>query len=359
MSEEIRGTTRLDPGLPTGVLLSGMGGPDGPDAVGPFLRNLFADPAILPLPRLLARPLGGLIARSRTEAVRKRYVSMGLGGASPQLGWTRRQGEAIEKRLAERGIVACVEPAMRYWRPYPEEALIRLRERGAQQYIILPTYPQYSAATTGSIAGAIKRSFAQLCGGRLLLEIRDWHLLSGYLDALIGLAGTQLAEWAEAEIAPERCALLFAAHSLPKRFITRGDPYEDQTRESVNAAHALLRERFPSPDWLARVRGGREYLLGFQSRVGPIKWIGPNILDQLREMAGDGVTHLFVQPVSFSCEHIETKHELDREYAALAEKLGVECFERGPALNLNQEWLESLSGLLAGHIGERRRVEHA
>jgi ferrochelatase len=340
----------LDAGLPTGLLLSGMGGPDGPDAVAPFLRNLFADPAILPLPAPFARLLGAFIAWRRSETVKQRYISMGLGGASPQLGWVRRQGEALEKLLSESGFTIFAEPAMRYWRPFPEEAVAKLLDRGARQFIVLPTFPQYSAATTGSIARAISAAHAKLASRMPLLELGDWHLLPGYLEALIEKPAQHLTAWADAGVAPDRCALIYAAHSLPERFVRAGDPYLDQTVASVAAAHDLLRDGFGDAGWLDRVSGGAEPKLGFQSRVGPIRWIGPNINDQLRELAAGGTTHLFVQPVSFSCEHIETKYELDREFGALAASLGVDVYERGPALNLNAGWLAGLAALVAAQF---------
>ncbi len=356
MTQTASSQIQLDPGLPTGLLLSGMGGPDGPDAVGPFLRNLFADPAILPLPAPLARLLGAFIARRRTAAVKERYLAMGLGGASPQLGWVRRQGAALEERLAAHGITAFAEPAMRYWHPYPEEAVAKLLERGAKQMLVLPTYPQFSEATTGSIATAIAAALGKLAPAAPALNLWDWHMLSGYLQTLVERPAKHLAEWAAAGVPAERCALVFTAHSLPERFIKRGDPYLDQTLASVGGAHRFLRDQFDNSEWLDGIAGGREPLLGFQSRVGPVRWIGPNILAILRELAAGGTTHLIIQPVSFSCEHIETKHELDTEFKALAKGLGIEVFERGPALNLNPVWLDSQSEMLVSHFAESRNL---
>jgi ferrochelatase len=102
-----------------------------------------------------------------------------------------------------------------------------------------------------------------------------------------------------------------------------------------------------SPSWLDRVPGSRQPRLVFQSKVGPIRWLGPLITAEVPRLAAAGCRRLFVQPVSFTCEHIETLHELDIELNEQAGQLGIAEFRRGPALNLAPVWLDSLAEALA------------
>ncbi len=341
----------LDPARTTGLILCGMGGPDGPDAVQPFLRNLFQDPQIIPIPRLLSPLLGRLIAWRRAPAVRRRYLEMGLGGGSPQVPTTRAQGDRLAALLGEAGRPTIALPAMRYWRPFPDEAVRGLRERGAEQFLVLPMYPQYSDATNGSTLSFVQRSLDRLAPGTAVHVIEAWHLLDGFVATLAANAGRGLRRWADEGADPQQCALIYVAHSLPESFIKRGDPYLSQTRATVSAVHERVRTALAADGhaaWLARLPGGPAPLLAFQSKVGPIKWLGPEITAETRRLAGAGCRRLLVQPVSFTCEHIETLHELDRELRREAEELGVREFDRGAALNLDETWLASLAARLAG-----------
>jgi protoporphyrin/coproporphyrin ferrochelatase len=338
---------KLDPARPTGLLLAGMGGPDGAAAVEPFLRNLFADPAMIPLPSCLARPLGAFVSRRRSATVRERYREMGLGGASPQLEWTLRQGRALEERLRVRGLELSCAPAMRYWHPYAAESVHELLEEGVEQFLILPTYPQYAMPTTGSSLLDACAALTAAAPEAPISLLPDWHLLPGYLDALAEHAAAQLVDWAEEDLDPARCALLYTAHSLPERVLRQGDPYERQVRATVRAAHARLHERMSQyGDWLDALPGGDPGRLVFQSKVGPMRWLGPELGNSARELVAQGCRHLLVQPVSFCCEHIETLHELDIELAIDLKTRGLEEFRRGSALNLNAAWLDSLANRL-------------
>lgn len=338
---------RLDPVRPTGLLLLGLGGPDGPDAVGPFLTNLFADPMVLSLPAWLSRPLGKLIVRRRVDEVREKYRRLGFGGGSPQLEWCEKQGAALGDRLGERGLTVTAAVAMRYWHPFTDEALAVVRRAGAEQLLVVPTYPQYSAATTGSSLLELDRVLAAERWDPPRHVLRDWPLLPGYVTLLARQARAVLAGWRDAGVDPERVALIYTAHSLPERFPRRGDAYVRQTRATVRAVHAELREDLAG-DWCDGLRvGGRELALAFQSKVGPVKWIGPPTEETCVELARRGVTHLLVVPVSFNCEHIETIDELDNELAAAVRAAGVTVFARTPALNLESTWLDSLAARLA------------
>jgi ferrochelatase len=339
---------RLDPARPTGLLLLGLGGPDGPDAVAPFLRNLFADPMVLPLPAWLSGPLGKLIVRRRLDEVREKYRKLGFGGGSPQLDWCEKQAAAICERLRGRGLEVTPAVAMRYWHPFTHEALASLRTAGAEQLLVVPTYPQYSTTTTGSSLTELDRVLAAEGWDPPRHVLRDWPLLPGYVNLLARQASAVVAGWRAEGVDPARVAMVYTAHSLPRRFDRRGDAYVRQTRATVREAHAELRERFAATDWLDRMgHGGREPSLAFQSKVGPVKWVGPPTEESCVALATGGATHLLVVPVSFNCEHIETIDELDNELAAAVQTAGVTHYARTPALNLDPLWLDSLAERLA------------
>ena len=335
---------KLDPNIPTGLILCGMGGPDGPDDVRPFLQNLFSDPRILPVPRLIAPLLAWSIARRRAPAVRERYAEIGHGGGSPQLATTLRQGQRLAELAKQRGLDWKSAAAMRYWHPYPTETVTRLRQQGAKQYLVVPTYPQFSRVTNGSTIDLVLEGLHDIHPDAAISVLPSWELLPGFIGALASAVVPTLQRWAQEDLDPSACALLFVAHSLPERVIAAGDPYLSQSRATVNAVHEKLHELLPELEsWLNRMPGGSGPMLAFQSKVGPVKWQGPDVLDETRRLAASGCQHLHVQPVSFTCEHIETLHELDIELKSLAESIGITEFSRGAALNLNDEWLASLA----------------
>lgn len=339
---------RLDPAQPTGLVLLGLGGPDSAAAIAPFLRNLFADPLVLPLPAWLSRPVGRLIVRRRLRAVTARYARLGCGGGSPQLDWTVRQAEALAARLAEHGLAIHPAVAMRYWHPLSAAAVAELRGQGCRQLLVVPTYPQYSVATTGSSLSELERALADAGWDPPRHVLRQWPLLPGYVDLLARQAADVLARWRTTGLAPQQTALVYTAHSLPVRFVQQGDPYLRQTRATVRFAHARLRELLAGPQWLDGLHaGGSDPLLVFQSKVGPVRWLEPETERTCLELAASGVRHMLVVPVSFSCEHIETSDELDHELQEAVLAAGVEEFARTPALNLDPVWLRSLGDHLA------------
>jgi protoporphyrin/coproporphyrin ferrochelatase len=351
-------TPRLDPARRTGLVLCGMGGPDGPDAVEPFLRNLFRDPQIFPVPPLLAPVLGWAIARRRSPGVRERYLLVSPDSVTPQLATTRRQGELLAQRLRAAGLDVVPDIAMRYWRPYPDQAVTQLLAAGATQFVVVPMYPQFSAATNGSTLDFVLASLRRLAPEAPVHVVADWHLLDGFLEALAAPAGAQLKAWADEGADATESALVYVAHSLPYSFIRRGDCYEERTQETVAAVHARVTawlRRAGHGDWQASLMaGGRAPLVTYQSRVGPVKWLEPNIEAETRRLAAAGCRRLFVQPVSFTCEHIETLLELDLELKETAAHAGLHAFARGAALNEDAGWLDSLAGRLraAAFTGE-------
>ena len=345
---------RLDRARRTGLVLCGMGGPDGPDAVEPFLRNLFRDPQIFPVPPLLAPVLGWAIAKRRSPGVRERYRLVSPDSVTPQLATTRRQGELLAQRLRAAGLDVVPDIAMRYWRPFPEQAVAGLLAAGARQFVVVPMYPQFSAATNGSTLDFVLASLRRLAPEAPVHVVADWHLLDGFLAALAAPATARLLDWARQGAAAGESALVYVAHSLPYSFIRRGDCYEERTQATVVAVHARVSAALRAAghgDWQAGLlAGGRAPLVTYQSRVGPVRWLEPNVEAETRRLAASGCRRLFVQPVSFTCEHIETLLELDLELKETAEQAGVREFARGAALDDNATWLDSLAGRLRAGV---------
>jgi ferrochelatase len=342
----------LDVTQPTGLILCGMGGPDCPEAVQPFLRNLFADPAIFPLPRLIAPLVGAMIARKRSPEVAERYKLMDPDGATPQLRFTRDQAALIAQRLTERfeGAHFIPEAAMRYWHPFPDEAVAALLEKGAEQFVVVPTYPQFSPATGGSTLNFVMDALEAKAPQALVHTLPNWYSLKGYIDNLAQPVTDQFLAWADEGADPGTCALIYVAHSMPLSFIKKGDPYEKLTRATVALVHGKVREALTAAghgQWLAGLLSDPEYPLAYQSKVGPIKWLEPGVEPETARLAADGCRRLMVQPVSFVCDHIETLVELDIELKEEAEAAGITHFSRGPALNLQPAWLDSMAHRIA------------
>ncbi len=348
--EDVFPRDRLDPTATAGLILCGMGGPDGPDTVRPFLRNLFRDPLIFPVPRLISPALGWAISTLRAPSVRRRYLQMDPGCVTPQIETTRLQAVAMARHLKSFGIQAEPGIAMRYWRPYPDQTVAELAQRGVRQFLLVPMYPQYSSATGGNTLDFLIQGIRRSLPDAPIHAVSGWGLLPGFLHALAAPALRQLTAWAAAGVPGSECALVYAAHSLPQSFIDAGDPYRSHTLATVGAVNRLVSSGLAEAGhggWAEDVAGLADPAPAFQSRVGPIKWLGPEITTRVRELAAAGRRRLMVQPVSFTCEHIETLIELDVELQEEAGKLGVVEFHRGAALNLDDDWLKAMAAMLA------------
>lgn len=315
--------------MKTAVVLFNLGGPDKPDAVGPFLVNLFSDPAIINLPGPLRWLAARLIASRRRPQAQKIYDQ--IGGGSPILGLTRQQADALESALADLDEVRCFV-AMRYWHPMSDETAAEVRDFGPHEVILLPLYPQFSTTTTASAFRDWDRAAAALGLEAPSRRICCFGYETNYLRGLTGLVAEGLAEArTQAPGAPVR--LLFSAHGLPERIIAGGDPYRWQIEATAAAVAAALDE--PGLDWL----------VSYQSRVGPLKWIGPATDAEVIRAGGDGAA-LVVVPVAFVSEHAETLVELDMDYRRLAEAHHVPAYIRVPALGTDPAFIDCLAQLV-------------
>jgi ferrochelatase len=317
---------RSNPGR-DGVLLLGMGGPWTLADVEPFLLAVFGDRKVIRFPGgpALQGCWARLLAALRSRAVRSRYAA--IGGGSPLLDWTRRQAGGLSRAMGGTPVAV----AMRYASPRADEAVSRLAAAGCGRVLLLPLYPQECGATTGSSLDDARAAVARHERGLAAVAVRSFHDDPGYVRAVAarvraGLEGLSAG-------GAEQPFVLFSAHGVPERVERSGDPYVTQTRRTVKAVVAEV-----GPDI-------GEHGLSFQSRVGPVRWVGPSTPDEIRRLGREGAKSVLVVPISFVSDHIETLHEIDVELAALAARHGIARFRRAPSLNDGEDFIAALAGI--------------
>ena len=308
-------------GRKTAVVLFNLGGPDCLEAVQPFLFNLFNDKAIIGAPAPIRWLLAKYISAKRAPIARGIYGH--LGGRSPLVPESEHQARALEHVLGH-GFRCFI--ARRYWHPFTAEAVTAIKDWGADEVVLLPLYPQFSTTTTGS---SLKewREQAEAYGLNAPTRMACCYpVQEGLVTAMADLVRRGYGEAAQAGTP----RVLFSAHGLPKKVIAKGDPYQAQVELTATA--------------VANATGIKDldWAICYQSRVGPMEWIGPSTEAELERAAKDGVP-VVIAPVAFVSEHSETLVELDIEYRHLADRLGIPAYVRVPALGCHPDFIRGLS----------------
>jgi protoporphyrin/coproporphyrin ferrochelatase len=322
------------------VVLFNLGGPDRSESIRPFLLNLFNDPAILRVPFPVRRLLARRIAKARLKPAYASYAV--LGGRSPLLDLTRQQAVALQAELSE--VEAKCFIAMRYWHPLSDATARAVRDWGPDEVVLLPLYPQYSSTTTGSSFTAWREAAARAGLVAPTSVICCYPNDPGYVAATAGLLRKAWSR-ACAQLGPGvGLRVLFSAHGLPEAIVRAGDPYQWQIEQTVAAVLALFEQRL---DWT----------ICYQSRATPQRWIEPSTEHEIERAASDNVAVLVV-PIAFVSDHSETLVELDVDYRALADRLGVPGYFRVPTQNNDAAFIAALAGLVrrAREAGGRQRV---
>ncbi|WP_376098428.1 ferrochelatase [Roseomonas sp. CCTCC AB2023176] len=323
------------------VVLFNLGGPDGPDAVRPFLTNLFTDPAILRVPGIIRRPLGRFVAARRTPAAQENYAV--LGGKSPLLELTEEQARSLEAALAEEDATYRCFIAMRYWHPFTEAAVAAVQEWAPDEVVLLPLYPQFSTTTTGSSLDEWNRVAKRAGLDVPTTALCCWHSDDGFARSTAAIVRRALAEARAALPEGVPLRLLYSAHGLPESIVKRGDPYQWQVERSVAAVTEALGDPV-------------DHVVCYQSRVTPQKWIGPSTEEEIERAGHEGVA-LLVCPIAFVSEHSETLVELDVEYREVAHKAGVPAYFRVPAQNSDAAFIAATADLIRRARAETRGSE--
>lgn len=323
--------------MKTAIVLFNLGGPDSLSAVRPFLRNLFSDPAIIRTPSFLRALIAWFIAYRRAPVAREIYAK--IGGGSPLLQETKLQARALEAALGMKGLDSKCFIAMRYWRPFTAEAAAAVKAFAPDKIVLLPLYPQFSTTTTQSSRRAWAKDAKNLKLSIPTCEICCYPTERGFIAAMVARTREVMTK-----VKPGiDYRVLFSAHGLPKKIVDAGDPYQSQIEMTADAiVEELGYENLDSA-------------VCYQSRVGPLEWIGPST-DAEIERAGKDGKGVIVVPVAFVSEHSETLVELDIEYAELAKRAGVRDYLRAATVRDHPDFISGLAGLVSVGLNAQKTV---
>ena len=319
-----------------GILLVNLGTPAAPTlaTVRNYLAEFLWDPRVVELPRALWwLILHGLVLRIRPRRAARLYQKIWTPHGSPLLSIGLRQCTALQTLLTHSiQSPVTVVLGMRYGMPSIAEALDKLRSSGMRRLLVLPLYPQYASATTGSAFDAVTEILRTWRWVPELRMIGGYHNHPAYLDAL---AQSLLESWATSA-RPER--LLFSFHGLPERAVQAGDPYEVQCRETAQ--------------WVANRLDLRNeaWAVAFQSRFGRAKWIGPATDRTLQNWAAEGIKSVTVICPGFSADCLETLEEVAIQYRDLFLEAGGQTYQYVSALNDRPDHLRALADLIRGSM---------
>lgn len=341
-SNDAMSPLRIEEGDCVGVVLFNLGGPESLDDVGSFLYNLLMDPAFLELPvGGWARHWGARsIAYLRAGTLRERYEM--IGGGSPLTPLVEEQVEALQRHLNEHygepaGVDFRTYPAMRYWTPFSEEAAAQMEADGVDKVVLLPSYPQYSTATTGSalaywqaLAGANERPAWPTTA------VEGYAANPKYIQAVSERIDEALQRFPRSM--RDEVVLVFSAHDTVSRPRSeRDDPY-------CCLVHSTVEQ-------VMRRRGrDRSFHTAFQSMLGPDRWLSPSTAETVQTLAAQGQRSILVVPITFVTDHVNTRYGLDIELRAEAEARGITHYEVTAGLNTHPLFIEALGEATAAQL---------
>ena len=320
--------------MSTAILLCNMGGPDSLESVRPYLKNIFLDPDLIQIP--IRGALRGKFAEylATKRAPKSMKIFEAIGGSSPLLKITQEQATKLQQRLRAQNHDVRVFPAMRYWHPFIEDVWQRVHAESFESVVVLSMYPFYSNSTTGSIVRLVEELQRRQPVQRL--DIIDRF---GDNPLFIEAIAAQIRESVSKAHSKAPFRVLLSAHSLPLRHIKKGDPYENEILFAMDALHIKL-----SSDV--------QLHLSYQSKIGPVKWLGPSTEEKLQELAT--LSHeLWVYPFGFVTDNSETLYEIGQLYKNIALESDVEFYHRIDALNDHDTFINALAMLIEKKIKDQ------
>jgi ferrochelatase len=333
-TSRLQGTTNYPHGsAPSlGILLTNLGTPDAPtpSALRQYLRQFLWDPRVVEIPRALWwLILNGLVLPLRPSRSAKIYQKIWTPQGSPLLSNMQQLAELLNSRLVERfGANIHLVLGMRYGQPSIASGLEQLRQANAQRILILPLYPQYASATTGSTFDAVSQT---LQNWRFVPELRMLNHYTDFLAYIAALTSSVRNHW---QSIAKQNHLLFSFHGIPKRAQLAGDPYY---------CHCLKTARLVAEN-LGLAEGS--WTLAFQSRFGKAEWLQPYCDKTLQTMPSQGIKAVDVICPGFAVDCLETLEEIAMQYKDVFLQAGGQEFNYIPALNASEQHISLLLALI-------------
>ena len=321
--------------LRIGVLLSNLGTPDKPQRkeLRVYLKEFLSDPRVIETPKLIWKViLNGIILNTRPQKSAKNYQKVWTDEGSPLLVILNKQKKLTQDLLGKENLELEFAVGMRYGNPSIEKGLEELREKNCNKIIVLPMYPHYCAATTGSTFDAVTNTMQKWRWVPSLRFISTYHDHPDYIKAL---ANSIQKHWDE-HGKPDK--ILFSYHGIPKKYFTKGDPYHCLCSKTTR----LVREQMGLSDEIA--------MTTFQSRFGPQEWLQPYTDKTVEKLAKDKVEHLQIVAPGFSADCLETIEELDGENREIFEEHGGKKFSYIPCLNDQSDHINLIGALIKNEL---------
>ena len=321
--------------LKIGILLSNLGTPDKPlrKELRVYLKEFLSDPRVIETPKLIWQIiLNGIILNTRPQKSAKNYQKVWTDEGSPLLVILNKQKNLAQDLLKKENLELEFAIGMRYGNPSIEKGLEELREKHCNKIIILPMYPHYCAATTGSTFDAVSNTMQKWRWVPSLRFISTYHDHPNYIKAL---ANSIQKHWDE-HGKPDK--ILFSYHGIPKKYFTKGDPYHCLCSKTTR----LVREEMGLSE---------EFVMTtFQSRFGPEEWLQPYTDKTVEKLAKDKVEHLQIIAPGFSADCLETIEELDGENREIFEEHGGKKFSYIPCLNDQPDHINLIGALIKNEL---------
>ena len=315
-----------------GVLVTNLGTPEAPDskALRKYLRQFLWDPRVVEIPRpLWWLILHGIILRIRPSRSAASYSKVWTERGSPLMFHTSDQAQALGKVMQARfGEQVLVDFAMRYGQPDIAGTVQGMIEKGVTRLLVLPLYPQYSGATTGSTFDALAADFTRrrwLPETRFVSQYHDHH---AYIEAI----ANSIRDYREQHGSADK--LLFSYHGEPRRYLDQGDPYHCQCHKTTR----LVAEKLGLPE--------SDYLTTFQSRFGKAEWLQPYTDATLKALPGQGVKSVQVVCPGFAADCLETIEEIGDENRGYFMEAGGTGFDYIPCLNSEPRHIDALASIV-------------
>ena len=317
-----------------GVLITNLGTPDAPNEkeLKVYLNQFLSDPRVIELPKILWQIILKLvILQIRPSKSAEAYKQIWTDKGSPLLDIANRQLNKIQSSFSSKNENIVFEVGMRYGNPSIPDALLKLQKKQVRRLLVLPMYPQYCAATTGSTFDEVTNVLQKWRWIPEMRFINQYFEEKNYIEAL----SNSIKSFWKKTSKPQK--IIFSYHGIPKRYLTNGDPYHCFCLKTTR----LVKEEMGLSD--------DEIMTTFQSRFGREEWLKPYTSETLKELPKQGIKNIHIISPGFSSDCLETLEELEEENKEYFMESGGENYHYIPCLNDHDDHIDVFVNLIKKH----------